>query len=41
MKNNVIIGLLCCLSGLILLHRNLIVLGLPLFLIGFYVMNRK
>lgn len=40
-KHKVISGLLLCMSGLILLHRHQPLLGLPLFLAGFLLMNKK
>lgn len=40
MKHHVTIGVLLCLSGLILLNRGLIFYGLPAFLLGFYIMNK-
>lgn len=36
--SKVTIGVLMCLTALILLHNNLIVVGLPLFIAGFFVM---
>jgi hypothetical protein len=41
MKPNVTIGLLLSMAGLIFLSRNQILLGLPLFLLGFLLMNKK
>ncbi|WP_268753162.1 hypothetical protein [Desulfopila aestuarii] len=41
MKNKVTIGLLLCMAGLIFLSRNQTLLGLPLFLLGFLLMNKK
>lgn len=38
-KTKVIIGMLFCLAGLILLHWNIVIVGLPLFIVGFLVMN--
>jgi len=35
----VTIGVLLCLAALILLSRNLLVFGLPLFIAGFLIMN--
>lgn len=37
--NKKTIGLLLCLSALILLHRNNAVIGLPAFVIGIIMMN--
>lgn len=41
MKKNVTIGLLLCMAGLLLMHRNLILPGLPMFLLGFYLTSRR
>jgi hypothetical protein len=37
--SKVTVGVLMCLASLILLSRNLIFFGLPLFIAGFLVMN--
>ena len=40
-KQRITIGLICCMAGLLLLHRHQLVLGLPLFLLGFFLTSRK
>jgi len=41
MKHNVALGLILCLLGLLMLHNNNILIGLPSFLFGFYLMNKN
>lgn len=33
------LGVLCCLLALVLLSYNILILGLPLFILGFLLMN--
>ncbi|MFV0437995.1 MAG: hypothetical protein ACK5PS_11490 [Desulfopila sp.] len=40
-RHKVIVGLLCCMAGLIMLHQGRVVFGLPLFLLGIVLMNKK
>ncbi|WP_163336603.1 hypothetical protein [Desulfopila sp. IMCC35008] len=39
--NRVLIGVLLCMTGLFLLHNQQPLLGFPLFVAGFLIMNRK
>ncbi len=41
MNHRITIGLLLCMYGLVLLHGQQIFIGLPAFLLGFYLMNKK
>jgi hypothetical protein len=38
-KYKTLLGISLCICGLILVHRNILVVGLPAFIVGFLVLN--